>query len=249
MAFDAYGGVGMAASGAAMGSMIMPGIGTAIGAVAGFAVGGLFGGGGSTKAEARAINAQSALRLKAIEAQALEIRKDMARNQGETRRMRTMEILNTANAIQYIKRNSGQIKADISVQNASADAIGASALAAHIDAQQQEDIGKAEAIRALEYNIANQGALLDSQLNQAEKSTRGMVEQFRVQQRQGRESTQKADLAKSLISLGTTVGSAWASGAFSSAGGVSNSATSSAGLSGGYGLSKQSVSGLRYGGR
>ena len=221
-----------------MGSMIMPGVGTAVGAVAGFVVGGLFGG--------KAVPDNGRARVKAIESQALEIRKDMARNQGETRRMRTMEILNTANAIQYIQRNTGQIKADISVQNASADAIGASALAAHIDAQQQEDVGKAEAIRSLEYSVANQGAQLDSYLNQAERSTRGMVEQFRVERQQ---SNSKAELVNSLISLGSSVGSAWASGAFGSAGNVSRStAASSAGLSGGYGLSKQSVSGLKYGG-
>lgn len=226
------GGLSGAASGASMGSAFGP-WGTAIGAGVG-AISGIISSKSADKSAAKAIKQQAEF-----------LRREMARSQAEIRRQRTMEILNTANAIQYIQRSSGQVKADISVQNATADAIGASAAAAQIDAQRQEDRSKAEAIRTLEYNIANQSQSLDSQLGQSKSSTMAMLEASKQNR------TSKSDSINSLISLGATFGSAWAGGAFSGAGKASKGALkggSNTSLSGGYGLSKQSVSGLRYGG-
>lgn len=190
------GGIQGASQGAAMGSAFGP-WGAAIGAGAGLLLGSL------------EQDKQDKARAKAIEEQAAMMRREMARAQGEIWRARTMEILNTAGAINHIKRVGGQIKADISVQNATADAIGASAIAAYSDAQAQEDQKEAQAIRALEYSIANQGIQLDSQLHQTKMSTRSMIEQSKAG------DTSKQDMLSGLMGLASTGGSLWASGAFS----------------------------------
>jgi len=204
------GGMSGAAAGASMGMAFGP-WGAAIGGVAGYFIGDSQG----AKVEKQ--------RAKAIEAQAELMRKEMARVHGETRRARTMEILNTAEAINYIKRTSGQIKADISVQTSAADVIGASALAAYTDADAQRDNAKAQAFRNLEYTLDNQGVQLDSAFNKSFLSTRSMIEQSKSQ------DTSQKDMWAGVLGLAETGGSLWSSGAFKGGAPKGNNASSMVG--------------------
>ena len=192
-----------AAQGAQMGSTFGP-WGAAIGAVAGFAIGG---------AAAKKKDKEMA---KAIDEQAAFMRRENARTFGELSRQRTMQILNTAGAINYIKRTSGQVKADINVQNAAADAIGASAAAVYSAADAKQDEAEAMVMRELDIAGENLGVALDSQLYQSGLDTRAMIQFYKNQ------DTSKQDNLEGLLGLAETGGSLWAKGAFKSNGAAIN---------------------------
>ena len=192
--FDSAGMQG-AGQGAQAGAMFGP-WGMAIGAGAGYILG---------QKEGKRKDKEMA---KAIEEQAKLMRTEAARAQADIRRARTMEITNTAAALRHIERQSGMIKADISVQNATADAIGASALAVYTDADSKQSEAESATRRSMEYNLENIAAGLDSMLYGSRMQMRNVTNQFKQQ------DTSKQDMASGLLGLGQAGGSLWAKGAF-----------------------------------
>jgi hypothetical protein len=194
MALDSAGMQG-AGQGAQAGAMFGP-WGMAIGAGVGFALG---------KKE----GAEKAKQLKAaIEEHAKLMRQESARAQADIRRARSMEIANTSAALNYINRKSGHVKADTSVQNATADAIGASAQAVYSDADAKEAEAKATTMRGMEYNLTNLSAKLDSMLNSNSLQMRSAMDAFKKQ------DTSRQDMASGLLGLASAGGSMWAKGTF-----------------------------------
>jgi hypothetical protein len=192
--FDSAGMQG-AGQGAQAGAMFGP-WGMAIGAGAGYVLG---------QKEGKRKDKEMA---KAIEEQAKLMRVEAARAQADIRRARTMEITNTAASLRHIERQSGMIKADISVQNATADAIGASALAVYTDADSKQSEAEAATRRSMEYNLENIAMGLDSMLYGSKMQMRNVANQYKMQ------DTSKQDMASGLLGLGQAGGSLWAKGAF-----------------------------------
>ena len=147
---------------------------------------------------------------KAMEEHAKLLRQETAKAQADIRRARTVSIINTTAALRHVERKSGQIKADISVQNAASDAIGASAMAVYSDADAQKDQAENEARRGMDYEMANLGVQLSNVLNQGFMSTRTAMDGF------AKQATGKKEGADGLLNLAQAGGSMWAEGKFSS---------------------------------
>ena len=91
----------------------------------------------------------------------------MGRAYVENMKQRNYEYSNVSKAIDYIQRTSGQMKADITMQNAMSDAIGASAQAVYSAVDAASDHAIQAQYMALETELDNSDTALTSMLNQA----------------------------------------------------------------------------------
>lgn len=143
--------------------------GALIGAAAG-AVGGTIEDFHTSKSQAKVLKMQNKVvaeqeRLRQEQNNALY--KEMGRAYVENMKQRNYEYANTSKAIDYIQRTSGQMKADITVQNAMSDAIGASAQAVYSAVDASTDHAIQAQYMALETELDNADTALTSMLNQA----------------------------------------------------------------------------------
>lgn len=188
-----------AAAGASAGASFGP-WGAAIGAVAGAVMGG------------RAEQKKQEELAKAIQFQSQQMIKQMSQVQGDIWRQTGMQITNTENAINYIKYTTGQQTADISVQNAMGDAVGASAQHAYADAETKKQQAMAQTMRGMEYEFENTTQALYSALNKNAVATQDMLAYYKSQ------DTRKQEDMEGILGLAQTGGSMWAKGEFKSQG-------------------------------
>ena len=210
MSFSGSGAGQGAAQGAQMGMAFGP-----WGALIGAGVGGILGGieGGAAKKREKEL---LAYQNKVIERQR-ELQKERnklllqetARATADIMKERSYSIRNTGEALNYIERSSGAQKADISVQNATADAIGASAQVQYSAADAQADTATAQQWLEQEVNMDNLSSSLSSLLRQA----RSMVD---VTEYANVVSTRNssADNMSALLGLAGAAGSAYSKGMF-----------------------------------
>jgi hypothetical protein len=184
-----------AAQGASAGMMFGP-WGAAIGAGIGFLAG---------SSAAKKADKQLA---KAIQFQSQQQLKEMALQQAELYRQQAVAVTNTETAINYIKYSTGQVMADISVQNAMSDAIGASAAAVYADAATKSSTEKAMAFQQLDQESNNIEQGLYSALRQSYVSTTDMLNYYKSQ------DTTKQDNVAGLLGLASTAGSMYSRGMF-----------------------------------
>ena len=200
MAFSSSAGVQGAGQGAQMGMVFGP-QGAAIGAVAGFVLGGIEGGKEAKRAQKLFEQA-----LANQEAQNKLVREETARGMAEISKARTANIISTADSLQYIERTSKDYKADLTVQNATADAIGASAQVMYSAVDYEKAQADAIAYRDQEYTQ-------DNLTTQAVSLLKGARSQIQTSVRPSADIS-KQQIAQGLLNLGQVGGSLWANGAF-----------------------------------
>lgn len=214
MAFSGSGAGQGAAQGAQMGMSFGP-WGALIGAGVGAIAGGLEGG-KAEKAAKKLLDYQNNIIQKKRDLQKERnklLMQETARATADIMKERSYSIRNTGEALNYIERSSGMQKADISVQNATADAIGASAQIQYSAADAQADIATAQQWLEQEVTMDNLSSSLSSLLRQA----RGMVD---VTEYASLVSTknQSAETASALLGLAGAAGSAYSQGMFQNLG-------------------------------
>jgi hypothetical protein len=191
---------GAATNGAASGFAMGMQTGNPYVAIAAAVVGGVMG-----AKESREQDKQLAAEIKARNMKMLQMN-------GETffeiQRQLAANIENTESALDYIERTSGRQKADISVQNAMADAIGASAQIAMADAEQKKQEADAKVMRDLDYAADSSTVAVFSMLNQSATQWGDYAKYT--------QSLDKSEeqMAEGIMNFGMTMGSAWSEGKF-----------------------------------
>ena len=209
MAFSTSGAGQGAAQGAQIGMNFGP-WGALIGAAAG-AIGGGIEGGKIEKANKKLLKYQNAIvdqRRELRNERNKLLMQETARAEAELMKERTYILRNTSEAVNYIERTSGIQKADISVQNAVADAIGSSAAVQYsvLDAARAEQ--EARAWLDQEVQIDNWQTSMTTMLKQARSMVDTTAYSHLVQM------SDPSAMSKSLLALGEVAGSAYSKGMF-----------------------------------
>lgn len=209
MAFSTSGAAGGAAQGAQLGMSFGP-----WGALIGAGVGGLLGGiegGTQEKMEKRWVRHQNQLieQQKALRNERNKLlMQETARAEAELMKERAYTLRNTSEALNYIDRTSGINRADIAVQNATADAIGNSAAVQYSAADAAADEAKARTWFEQEVQLDNWQTSMTTMLKQA----RSMVDTT-VYSKVFREKDNSM-ISGGLLQLAGAAGSAYSKGMF-----------------------------------
>ena len=209
MAFSTSGAGQGAAQGAQIGMNFGP-WGALIGAAAG-AIGGGLEGGRIEKINKKTLKMQNAIiaeRKRLRDERNKLLMQETARASAEIMKERAYLLRGTSEALQYISRESGLQKADISLQNAVADSIGASASVMYSAVDAQADAQAAQAWMNQEVGLDNLQTSLTTMLKQA----RSQVDTTAYAPLVG--VSKDTGMSAALLSLGQVAGSAYSSGMF-----------------------------------
>ena len=209
MAFSTSGATGGAAQGAQLGMSFGP-----WGALVGAGIGGIIGGiegGTKEKMEKAWIRHQNQIidqQRKLRDERNKLLLQETARAESELMKERAYTLRNTSEAINYIDRVSGINKADISVQNATADAIGASASIQYSAADASSDEARARAWFDQEVQLDNWQTSMTTMLKQARSMVDTTVYSPVFQQKD------HSMISEGLLQLAGAAGSAYSKGLF-----------------------------------
>lgn len=214
MAFSTSGVTGGAAQGILLGMSFGPG-----GALVGAGIGGIIGGiegGTKAKMEKAWIRHQNQIidqQRKLRDERNKLLLQETARAESELMKERAYIFRNTSEAINYIDRVSGINKADISVQNATADAIGASASIQYSAADASSDEARARAWFDQEVQLSNWQTSMTTMLKQARSMVDTTAHSPVFQQKD------HSIISDGLLQLVGAAGSAYSKGMFDNIGG------------------------------
>ena len=158
-----------AASGAAAGTMIMPGMGTLIGGIAGAVMGAfssIMGNNGAKKAAQAQLRAAAAANEKNLQ--------ELSRQISEVWRERAIEYRRTQSALTYLETEGNTEQAQARNAYAAADQIGSAVTYITSNAQMQEDAMKWQQMFNLETSIENSNSKVSTLVKQADQSFMGV---------------------------------------------------------------------------
>lgn len=158
-----------AASGAAAGTMIMPGMGTLIGGIAGAVMGAfssIMGNNGAKKAAQAQLRAAAAANEKNLQ--------ELSRQISEVWRERAIEYRRTQSALTYLETEGNTEQAQARNTYAAADQIGSAITYITSNTQMQEDAMKWQQMFNLETSIENSNSKVTTLVKQADQSFMGV---------------------------------------------------------------------------